>query len=164
MFRRYLLLGAFDGLTLEISILLSSQAAKLNNRELLIITLASLLAISISSGWNALIIELNEADLALKELERQMLRSLRGTVYDYSFRIAAVLSSLLHAVSPFLGLIPAIVFIYTKDLILAEGVSLIILGVIGFLYGKKIVERIKYSGILLFSGIILVVLIYYISK
>ncbi len=164
MFRRYLLLGAFDGITLELSILLSSQAAKLEGRELLLVTISSLLAISISSGWNALIIELNEANLSLQELERQMLRSLKGTVYDYSFKIAAILSAILHALSPFLGIFPIMLYIYTKNFIMAEVLSLFILAIIGFIYGTRIKERLKYSSVLLLSGFILVFLIYLITR
>lgn len=91
------------------------------------------------------------------------MRSLKGTVYDYSGKISAVVSGISHGVSPFLGLLPFEVFSYTHEITYTMLVSLILLFSMGLLYGNEIKQKIRTSVVMILAGVIAVAIIYVIS-
>lgn len=60
MLRRYLVLGAFDGVLLSLGILVSSILANAPSRVIELTVVSGIIAVSISSAWNSLIVEVKE--------------------------------------------------------------------------------------------------------
>ncbi|BBG24066.1 hypothetical protein [Sulfuracidifex tepidarius] len=161
--RNYLVLGSFDGLLLSISIIMGSVFYNISTADMRTVIISGLVGTSISSLWNAFVVELSQKKEELEELERQLMRSLKGTVYDYSGKISAVVSGISHGVSPFLGLLPFEVFSYTHEITYTMLVSLILLFSMGLLYGNEIKQKIRTSVVMILAGVIAVAIIYVIS-
>lgn len=164
IFRRYLILGAFDGLLLVISIVTTALLAHISEKTANLTTISSLLSISIASIANTLIVEIKEKQLEFKNLEKQMMRSLKGTIYDYGMKISIVLSALFHGLSPFLGLIILFTFNYTKNFFMIVLSSSLILFSLGLFYEGDLKEKIKTSIFIVVSGVILMLIIALLSS
>lgn len=80
-FRRYMVLGAFDGLVVGVSLIVT--LGTLSNEELVIHSaLSGIIGVSAASFWNTVVAESREKAIELRNLERQMLRALKGTIYE----------------------------------------------------------------------------------
>lgn len=152
--RRYIVLGAFDGILLSLSILLSGILSHFSLEDISVAIYSGIIATAISSTWNALVVELSEKKAELEKIEKQVLKSLRGTIYDYSGKIASIFSAMAHGVSPFLGLIVLYSYEYLHNVFLSVGISLLCLGVLGILYGDRIRDKIYTSLQLIIAGLI----------
>ncbi|MBP1356969.1 MAG: hypothetical protein JZD40_00545, partial [Sulfolobus sp.] len=78
--RRYIILGSFDGLLVALSIIISSAVARTPSIKIIPLTLSGIVGVSISSMWNTIVAEYKEKEEELRRLERQMMKSLKGTV------------------------------------------------------------------------------------
>ncbi|MBB5252316.1 hypothetical protein [Sulfurisphaera ohwakuensis] len=152
--RRYLVLGAFDGLLVSLSIIVSSALAKTPIPKLIPLTLSGIVGVSLSSMWNTIVVELKEKEEELKELEKQMMRSLKGTVYDYSYKISVILSTIAHTLSPFIGLIPLLIYILLKNVTLTIILSAGSLSILGVFYEGEIKEKVFTIILMVVAGII----------
>ncbi len=161
--RNYIVLGSFDGLLLSISIIMGSVIYNVSLTDMRTAIISGLVGTSISSLWNAFVVELSQKKEELEELERQLMRSLKGTVYDYSGKVSAVISGISHGVSPFLGLVPFEVFSFTHGIVYTLLVSLGMLFMMGLLYGDEIKQKIRTSVVMIIAGLIAVEVIYLIS-
>ncbi len=61
--RRYIVLGAFDGILLSLSILLAGVISHINLTSISLSIYSGIIATAISSTWNALVVELGEKKL-----------------------------------------------------------------------------------------------------
>ena len=152
-FRRYLVLGAFDGLVVSLSILLAVGNA-LSVGDVISAVTSGLIGVSASSFWNTLVAEGKEKELELRELERQMLRSLKGTVYERSARIVVWVSSLIHALSPLIGFVNVLVFLAVRDVVIAGGVGIATISALGLVYEGDLREKARSVLIMTIAGII----------
>ena len=152
-FRRYLVLGAFDGLIVSLSILLAVGNA-LNVGEVINAVTSGLIGVSAASFWNTLVAEGKEKELELRELERQMLRSLKGTVYEKSARIVVWVSSLVHALSPLIGFVNVLVFLVVRDLVVAGAVGIASISALGLVYEGDLREKARSVLIMTVAGIV----------
>lgn len=153
-FRRYIVLGAFDGLLVALSIIASSAVSNTPISKLIPLTLSGIIGVSLSSMWNTIVVELKEREEELKRLERQMMRSLKGTVYDYSLKISVILSTISHTLSPFLGVIPLLLYIATRNVILTILLSGGSLSILGVFYEGQLKEKIFTVVLMVLAGII----------
>ncbi|BFH74540.1 membrane protein [Sulfurisphaera javensis] len=153
-FRRYIVLGAFDGLLVALSIIVSSAIAKTPIPKLIPLTLSGIVGVSLSSMWNTIVVELKEREEDLKELERQMMRSLRGTVYDYSMKIGVILSTIAHTLSPFIGLVPLLIYILFRNITLTILLSAGSLSVLGIFYEGELREKIFTIVLMVMAGLV----------
>ncbi|MFP3204787.1 MAG: hypothetical protein RXS23_05060 [Metallosphaera yellowstonensis] len=149
--RRYLILGAFDGVLVSLGILVSSSFAGASDKVITISIVTALVAVAISSAWNSLIVELKERRLEFARLEKQMMKSLRGSIYDYGMRMTVVLSVLAHGVSPFLGLLSLLAFHLTGNTVYSAAISLVELLGLGFAYEGNTSDKIR-SGLFIALG------------
>jgi len=152
--RRYIVLGAFDGILLSLSILLAGVISHINLTSISLSIYSGIIATAISSTWNALVVELGEKKTELEKIEKQVLKSLKGTIYDYSAKIAAVLAAIAHGISPFVGLLVFYSYVYSHDSILSLSVGMLSLAVLGLLYGEGIKAKIYTMVQLIVAGII----------
>ncbi|ARM76248.1 hypothetical protein [Acidianus manzaensis] len=161
--RRYLILGSFDGLLLAVSIVTSALITHLNTKTTDLTVISGLLSISISSILNSAIAEIKEREIEFEYLEKQMMKSLKGTIYDYGMKITVILSAISHGLSPFLGIAILLAYDYTKNLIIILLSSSLILFLLGILYEGDIKEKIKTSIFIVLSGLIVAFIVYLIS-
>ncbi|MEM2662381.1 MULTISPECIES: hypothetical protein [Metallosphaera] len=164
MLRRYLVLGAFDGVLLSLGILVSSILANAPSRVIELTVVSGIIAVSISSAWNSLIVEVKERKLEFDRLERQMMRSLKGSTYDYGMKVTIVLSVLAHGLSPFLGLISLYVTLLTRALAYGIVTSLGELFLLGLAYEGSWKEKIRSGIIIAVGGALMLVISYYLGK
>jgi len=151
--RRYIVLGSFDGLLVALSIIISSAISKTSIPKVIPLTVSGLVGVSISSLWNTVIAEYKEKERELKELERHVMRSLKGTVYDYSFKISVILATLAHTLSPFIGLVPLIVYIVSKNVAITILLSVVSLSILGFIYEGEIKEKLLTMILMVIAGL-----------
>lgn len=156
--RRYLILGAFDGVLVSSGILLSSYLAGASEKVITISTVTALVAVAVSSTWNSLIVELKERRLEFNRLERQMMKSLKGSIYDYGMKATILLSALAHGVSPFLGLISLLVLLATGNVDYTVAISLVELLGLGLTYEGDIYDKVR-SGLFIALGGVLTLLV-----
>jgi len=162
--RRYIVLGAFDGILLSLSILLSSVISHFPISDITVAVLSGTIATAVSSTWNALVVELGEKKAELERLEKQVLKSLRGTIYDYSGKISAVLSAISHGASPFLGLLILYAYQYSQNYLVSLILGLVLLGILGLLYGEKLRDKAMTMAQLIVAGLITSFLILFVVK
>jgi len=153
-FRRYIVLGSFDGLLVALSIIISSAVSKTPISKIIPLTVSGIVGVSISSMWNTIVAEYKEKEEELRELERQIMRSLKGTVYDYSFKISVTLATLAHTLSPFIGLVPLIIYIITKNIALTILLSAASLSILGIIYEGELKDRLVTMILMVIAGII----------
>ncbi|MEM0187906.1 MAG: hypothetical protein QW550_00750 [Saccharolobus sp.] len=162
--RRYIILGAFDGILLTLSILLSGVLAHFSLSNISLSIHSGLIATSISSTWNTLVVELGEKRSELEKIERQVLRSLKGTIYDYSSKISAIMATAAHGLSPFSGLLILYSYYYLHSILLSLSIGVVSLGALGLLYGERIRDKL-YSALQLVSvGLITSIIMLFIVK
>ncbi|AWR97545.1 hypothetical protein DFR86_08255 [Acidianus sulfidivorans JP7] len=161
--RRYLILGSFDGLLLSVSIITSAIITHLSTRTTDITVISGLISISISSILNSAIAEIKEREIEFEYIEKQMMKSLKGTIYDYGMKITIILSALAHGFSPFLGIIILLAFNYTRNLLIILLSSSAILFGLGILYEGDIKEKIKTSIFIVLAGLVVAFIVYLIN-
>ncbi|AWS00649.1 hypothetical protein DFR87_08520 [Metallosphaera hakonensis JCM 8857 = DSM 7519] len=164
MLRRYLILGAFDGVLLSLGILVSANLAKAPQNVTELSVISGIIAVSISSAWNSLIVEAKERRLEFDRLERQMMRSLKGSVYDYGMKITIVLSVLSHGLSPFLGLISLLTTVVTRNVAYGTFVSLLELFLLGLSYEGSKMDKIRSGLFIAAGGALMLVVSYFLGK
>lgn len=164
IFRRYLILGAFDGLLLVVSIVTAALITHIDVQTVDLTAVSGLVSIAVSSILNSAIVEIKEKELEFQNLEKQMMRSLKGTIYDYGMKITVILSAVAHGVSPFLGLVTLLAFNYTRNFIMVLLSSSVVLFVLGMFYEGDIKEKIKTSIFIVVSGLIVALIVALISS
>ena len=153
-FRRYIVLGSFDGLLVALSIIISSAVSKTPISKIIPLTISGIVGVSVSSMWNTFLAEYKEKEEELKELERHVMRSLKGTIYDYSFKISVMLATLAHTLSPFIGLVPLIIYIITKNITLTILLSVVSLSIIGVIYEGELKEKLTTIALMVLAGLV----------
>ena len=153
IFRRYIVLGSFDGLIVALSIIVSSAISKTPTSKIIPLTLSGIVGVSLSSLLNTIVAEYKEKEKELKDLERHVMRSLKGTIYEYSFKISIMLATLAHTLSPFIGLVPLIIYIVTKNIILTILLSAISLSILGVVYNEKLKDRLITMILMITAGL-----------
>lgn len=152
--RRYIILGSFDGLLVALSIIISSAVARTPSIKIIPLTLSGIIGVSISSMWNTIVAEYKEKEEELRRLERQMMKSLRGTVYEYSMRIGILLATLSHTVSPFVGIVPLLIYLILKSVTLTILLSAVSLSLLGIIYEGELREKLLTMTLMVSAGII----------
>lgn len=156
--RRYVIIGAFDGITYAVSTVTAVALTGIDFEKSVLALYTGLFAIAISSAWNSLVVEAKEKGLELKKLEQQVLRSLKGTIYDYAIKFSIFFSVIAHGLSPLIGVIPILVYTTTRHLSLTIFTSLIALGALGLFYEGKPSEKLKSVGLMVAAGVFAVVI------
>ncbi|EZQ04860.1 membrane protein [Candidatus Acidianus copahuensis] len=156
--RRYLILGSFDGILLTMGIVVSALATNLSVRDTNLATISGITAVAISSAWNSLVVEAKEKIEEYNELQRQMMRSLKGTIYDYGTKATIFLSTITHGSSPFLGIILLLSYDYSRNLGIIIGISMIVLFLLGLSYEGSFKEKVLSGLLILIAGVITAVI------
>ncbi|BCU67393.1 hypothetical protein HS7_08300 [Sulfolobales archaeon HS-7] len=164
--KKYFILGSFDGSITAISVVLASFISKESSFSTLILGLSGLIGISVSSGGNAFIVEIRDAEAELKKLEGQMAKSMKGSYYDRALKLLVVLSSLAHAASPLIGVV--ILLIYSiiggyMGLFLSLCVTFSLLFVMGTVFEREVKEGIVTGLYMLVAGVVTLTIIYVIT-
>ncbi|MDT7875175.1 MAG: hypothetical protein RXQ80_00930 [Sulfolobaceae archaeon] len=154
LFRRYLILGSFDGLLVAVSVLVASVLSGVSEQKFIPAVVSGIIGVTISSMWNTLIVELKEKQEELKELERQMMRTLKGTIYDYSNKLSVILSTISHSLSPLLGLVVILIYNLTRNVSVTIFLSAISLSILGFVYEGDLKEKITTAILMFIAGLI----------
>jgi len=72
--RRYLVLGAFDGLLVSLSIIIASSISD-SLSSLNLTVLAGVISIVLASLWSTLSVEINELRVTYRKLEKQLFKT-----------------------------------------------------------------------------------------
>lgn len=167
IFRRYFILGMFDGIITSISVVFGGFLTSTADRELITVGLSGLIGVAVSSGANAFVVEERETTLQLEKLERQMMRSLKSTIYYTSFRASIWISVIVHGLSPLVGLLVIYSYVVMRGF-LGLGTSLLLSFIMliasSFLYGENFSEKMKTSIYITISGIISIMIIFLLVK
>ncbi|AHC51841.1 membrane protein [Sulfolobus acidocaldarius SUSAZ] len=154
LLRRYLILGAFDGILVGLSILVSTVIVEANFNTILLGIMSGLIGVAMSSLCNTLVVEIKEKELELRNLERQILKSLKGTIIDYSQKIGIFLNTLVHGLSPFIGVVIIVFYYFSENMWVTIFLSSLILSILGSIYSGEIKERINTAIIMLIAGLV----------
>jgi predicted membrane protein (TIGR00267 family) len=151
--RRYFVIGAFDGALTILGIIVGAVASGVGESEKAIVLTASVsaaIALAVSSAVGAFEAERVEKKLDIRSLERAMLTRL-SEEHKGAFRFAAYTSALVHGVAPLIAALPPVVpflLLPVRDAtIVAVGVTLVFLFVMGAYLGALVRERIAYTGL-----------------
>ncbi|MEM1930367.1 MAG: hypothetical protein QXH81_10385, partial [Thermofilaceae archaeon] len=127
---------------------------------LLVSALAVSFGLGLSGFVSSYLTEVAERRRELIEMEKALLRKLSGTIFGYTFELAALLSALVNAIAPALGMLVVIAPVLAADAIglqaavaLSALVGLAALSVLGA-YLAKIsgTSAIKYSAAMVGAG------------
>ncbi|MCQ4344473.1 MAG: hypothetical protein NO117_05895 [Sulfolobales archaeon] len=158
-FRRYMVLGAFDGLVVGVSLIVA--LGTLSNEELVIHSaLSGIIGVSAASFWNTVVAESREKAIELRNLERQMLRALKGTIYEKVNNYSVWISALIHALSPLLGMLIVLAYTLSESTTLATALGLAVISALGLMYEGTIKERLKSTAVMTVAGILTALLAY----
>ncbi|HEX9341090.1 MAG TPA: VIT1/CCC1 transporter family protein [Thermoplasmata archaeon] len=151
--RRYFVIGAFDGALTILGIIIGTVAAGADESHKTIILSASLgagIALAVSSAVGAYEAERVEKKLDVRSIERALLARL-SEEHKEAFQFAAIVSALVHGVSPMIAalvpLIPFLFFDIRTATVVAIGLTLAILFVIGAYLGTLVRERLVVTGL-----------------
>ena len=151
--RRYFVLGAFDGTLIVLGIVLGAFAAGAGSENLDVVLyagLAAAVALSVSSAVGAYEAERVEKLLAKGNVERALLRKFSNE-HSETFKFAAAISALVHAVAPLLAaIVPLLPFVIIHDLgtavIVSVAMTMSVLFIMGAFLGNLVKERIFMTG------------------
>jgi len=147
--RRYFVMNFFDGIMTAFGIVVGGAAAIGEAAALIKAGLGASLAIMVSGFFGAYMVERAERTVELKELERQLLRSLEGTRHEREAREKMLQLAVIDGVSPFLGaVLPILPYFfnlaglvsYGTATLCSLGLSLALLLGLGFYLGRLMGE------------------------
>ncbi len=154
--RRYFVIGAFDGALTILGVILGAYVAEghahpeLARQLILGAGLAGGIALAVSSAVGAYEAERVEHLLSHMLLEKAMLSHVEGERRE-AIRVSISVSALSHGVAPllaaFVPLIPFFLLDLDEAVVLAIGVTLAFLFVLGAYLGSLIREMIVYTGL-----------------
>jgi len=169
--RRYFVVNSFDGVLTTLGIVMGLFISRVENPLIPISTgIGALIALGISGFSSAYLVETAERKKDLKDLEKKMLKKMKGTYQDKKFRKLSLKVSVINGLSPFLtGLICIAPFalasieVITMKIAypLSIGISLGVLSFLGYFLGsiskeRKIVSALK----MLLVGLITAAVLY----
>ncbi|MEM2186295.1 MAG: hypothetical protein QXT37_04950 [Thermofilaceae archaeon] len=159
--RRYFVTNLFDGVLTALGLALGYYfAGGQRASTLLVSALAVSFGLGLSGFVSSYLTEVAERRRELIEMEKALLRKLSGTIFGYTFELAALLSALVNAIAPALGMLVVIAPVLAADAIglqaavaLSALVGLAALSVLGA-YLAKIsgTSVIKYSAAMVGAG------------
>lgn len=101
--RRYFVINAFDGALTIFGVLMGAfVSGVMDERTIVGVSLSTCVAIGVSGLWGAYLSEMAERKRDIKDLEKLMMRKLGGTEIAAASRVAALTTSVINALSPFL--------------------------------------------------------------
>jgi predicted membrane protein (TIGR00267 family) len=166
--RRYAVINSFDGLIAAFGIVNGlSLSGNLRSELAVISCMSSGISMALSGFLGVYMSEKAEREADIKELERHLVSSLRGTEIDRAMRVSVLLAALIDSLSPLLS-----AFIVTIPFILSMyGVltveqayygfmisSVVLLASLGYAMGRKSGRGLRYSALMVLIGIIVAVL------
>ncbi len=154
--RRYFVIGAFDGALTILGVILGAYVAEghahpeLARQLILGAGIAGGVALAVSSAVGAYEAERVEHLLSHHQLEKAMLRQVEGDRRE-AIRVSISVSAISHGVAPlvaaFVPLVPFLLMPLDEAVIVAIGVTLAFLFVLGAYLGSLIREMIVYTGL-----------------
>jgi len=154
--RRYFVIGAFDGALTILGVIIGAYASQGHDNPeiakhlILAAGFAGGIALSISSTVGAYEAERVEHVLQHKHLEKAMLRPVEGDRVD-AMRVSISVSAMAHGVAPlvaaFVPLLPFFFLPLGDAVVMAIGLTLGFLFVLGAYLGSLIKEMIVYTGL-----------------
>lgn len=148
--------NAFDGILTMTGVMIGSFVANVTDPKVVIITgLSTSIAIMISGGWGAYLVESSERKKELKELGSSTLTDLSKSSIGRASRFAVLTVSLVDGLSPFFGafivLLPFLFAKYVADIhtlyYIALGTALAALFGLGLWLGRVAKENLIVYGI-----------------
>lgn len=170
--RRVFVKNTFDGVITVLGILVALYLADVMNNNIIIAScFGSGIAIGVSGIWGAYITEKAERELRIKELEKQLLRSLDGTKLSKWSKKSSLIVALFDGVSPLIAVVLMITPFLFTDLIGASTayftsflISALIITFLGIMISKVSKEKVFKNVIkMLFAGVTLTIILYVIE-
>ncbi len=156
--------NAFDGILTMTGVMIGSYAADVTDPKVVIITgLSTSIAIMISGGWGAYLVETSERKKDLKELGSSTLTDLSKSRIGRASRFAVLTVSLVDGLSPFIGAFVVLLpFFFAKFVpniytlyIIGMGIALAALFALGLWLGRVAKENLIVYGIkTLMAGVV----------
>lgn len=161
--RRYVILGVFDGILIVLTIILATWIKRLEPEVTWTSGVSGIIGISIASLWNTIQAEWHERYVELRRIERYILRSLRGTLYEKAYLASIILSTIAHTLSPLVGLAPLTIYKTLHDigidgLVPSITTSLTILLLLGLMYRRELgtLHSVKSGIFMMIAGLLAV--------
>ena len=166
--RRYAVINSFDGLITAFGIVNGLSLSGNLRPDLAVIScISSGVSMALSGFLGVYMSEKAEREADMRELERHLISSLRGTNIDRAMRVSVILTALIDSVSPLLS-----AFVVTIPFILSlHGIltiwyaycgfmvtSVILLAFLGYAMGRRSGRGLRYSVLMVLIGIIMAVL------
>lgn len=117
--RRYLVIGAFDGVLTILGMILGYYfSGEIINPKIIFTSgVAASAALGLSSAWGAWEAESAERSLEICQMEHALLRNLEGSINQEAANFAVTWTSFVHGVSPIpAGILPLIPFFFADPL------------------------------------------------
>jgi len=166
--RRYFVMNFFDGIMTAFGIVIGGAVAIGNPVTLIKAGLGASMAIMVSGFFGAYMAEKTERRIELKELERLIMKDLKGTELDHKANKAVLKLAAIDALSPFVGaMIPILPFFavvfgfleYKIAIYCSLGISFIVLTALGWYLGKMMEESpLKNALVFVVGGIVVGIL------
>ena len=156
--RRYFVMNTFDGVLTVMGLVLGGALTIADPLTVFKTGLGASLAIAISGFFGAYMAEQAEQTAEIKNLERQLLHSLKGTDIHKKAKKKVLMLAMVDGISPFLGsFLPLLPFLLSHLGFLSFGVAFVsslalaflILLMLGFYLGKIMNER-PWKSVLVF--------------
>ena len=151
--RRYFVIGAFDGALTILGIIVGAAVSGVGETEKAIVLTAAVsaaIALAVSSAVGAYEAERVEKKLDISTLERAMLTRL-SEEHRGAFRFAAYTSALVHGVAPLIAalppVVPFLVLPFETATVVAVGLTLVFLFLMGTYLGSLVREHILLTGL-----------------
>jgi len=162
--RRYAVINSFDGLITAFGIVNGlSLSGNLRSDLAVISCISSGISMALSGFLGVYMSEKAEREADIRELERHLASSLKGTDIDRAMRISVVLTALIDSIAPLLSaLIVTIPFILSLYGILTVGqayygfmaASVAFLALLGYAMGRRSGRGLRYSALMVLIGIL----------
>jgi predicted membrane protein (TIGR00267 family) len=142
--RRVFINNTFDGVITVLGIILAFFFAGINQPSIIIVScLGSGIAMGVSGIFSSYLIETSERNLKIKNLEKQLLKSLKSTKISKKSKRLAVIVALFDGLSPIIATIILLIPFFLNGLIGVESAylftfseSIILMILLGALIGK----------------------------
>lgn len=168
--RRYFVMNSFDVLLTILGIIIAFFIAGIAESRLIIIScLGSGIAISVSGFWGAYLTESAERNLEVKNLEKHLLRKLKGTTITDRGKRAILLVGLVNSLLPLMVMLVLLTpFLLPINIMASYNASFIIaftiLLLLGVFISKVSKERLIFSVLKILSAGLIVTLIIYLLE
>jgi len=170
IFRRYLVMNAFDGLLSVFGVVMGAFLLEVTNpRQVIIPGLGAAIAIGVSGSWIAYLMEQAENEREQRILEQQILTNLDDSRIAKATHTASIVNSIINGLSPLLfGSLTLVPFLFaelipiTTAFYISFGLNASFLFILGLFLGNISEQNVWIFGVkTVFAGVVVAIFLYF---